>query len=120
VAAASEAGVEEADLFFDPLVLPMCSDVQQPQITFETLRQIKTRFPKAKTTLGLSNVSHGLPQRRTVNQAFLLAALSNGLDSAICDPTNERIRWAITLGQMLAGKDRHCRSYSRRVRKGEI
>jgi 5-methyltetrahydrofolate--homocysteine methyltransferase len=118
--AANKAGVKEEQIFFDPLVLPMCSDVAQPQITYETLREIKKQFPKAKTTLGLSNVSHGLPQRRTVNQAFLLGALSNGLDSAICDPTIKEIRWGMTMGTLLAGKDRHCRGYSRRIRKGEI
>jgi 5-methyltetrahydrofolate--homocysteine methyltransferase len=118
--AAAAAGVSEERIFFDPLVLPMCSDIGQAQITFATLRELKARFPAAKTTMGLSNVSHGLPKRLIVNQAFLLAALANGLDSAICDPTKERIQWAITLGELVAGKDRHCRRYARRVRKGEI
>lgn len=117
---ASKIGVSEGNLFFDPLVLPMCSDITQAQITFATLREIKTRFPEAKTTLGLSNVSHGLPERARINHAFLLAALVNGLDSAICDPTREGMLEAMTLGELLAGKDRHCRRYARRVRKGEI
>ncbi len=119
-AAAEKAGVAESKLFFDPLVLPMCSDISQAQITFATLREIKQRFPEAKTTLGLSNVSHGLPERAQINHAFLLAALINGLDSAICDPTRDGLLWAVTLGELLAGKDRHCRRYARRVRKGEI
>lgn len=117
---ASKLGVGEETIYFDPLLLPMSSDVTQPQITFTTLREIKTRFPKVKTTLGLSNVSHGLPQRRTVNHAFLLGALVNGLDSAICDPTIEGFLWAATMGELLAGRDRHCRTYARRIRKGEI
>jgi 5-methyltetrahydrofolate--homocysteine methyltransferase len=118
--AAADASVPEEKIFFDPLVLPMCSDVTQTGITLATLRELKTRFPRSKTTLGVSNVSHGLPQRALVNQAFLLAALVHGLDSAICDPTNERIHWAITLGELMAGKDKHGRRYARRVRKGEI
>ncbi len=116
----AKLGVAEKRIFFDPLVLPMCSDIAQAQVTFATLRAIKERFPEAKTTLGLSNVSHGLPERAKVNHAFLLAALVHGLDSAICDPTREGMLWAMTLGELLAGKDRHCRRYARRVRKGEI
>jgi 5-methyltetrahydrofolate corrinoid/iron sulfur protein methyltransferase len=118
--AARRAGVPQDRLLFDPLVLPMSSDISQAQVTFATLRELKRRFPQAKTTLGLSNVSYGLPDRARVNHAFLLAALVSGLDSAICDPTRDGILEAITLGELLAGKDKHCRRYARRIRKGEI
>lgn len=119
-AAAEKAGVSQGQIFFDPLVLPMCSDTSAAEVTFATLRAIKARFPEAKTTLGLSNGSHGLPERAKINHAFLLASLVNGLDSAICDPTRDGVLWAITMGELLAGKDKHCRRYARRVRKGEI
>lgn len=117
---ADKHGVSEDRIYFDPLVLPLISDTESAQITFDTIREIKSRFPSAKTTLGLSNVSHGLPQRAMINQAFLLSAIISGLDSVICDPANERIKWAITLGELVAGRDKHCRRYARRVRKGEL
>jgi len=121
IAEAAEAvGVPHEHLFFDPLVLPVCSDVTQVGITLETLRRIKARFPQAKTTMGVSNVSHGLPKRTFINEALLIASLATGLDSGICDPTRAGIRRAIALGDLLAGKDRHCRRYSRQVRKGDI
>ncbi len=120
LAAAKEAGVPEDNICFDPLALPVCNDVEQAKVTMATLREIKARFPRARTTLGLSNVSHGLPRRTLVNQAFLIAALSNGLDSAICDPTDRGIRRAIALGELIGGTDRHGRRYARRIRKGEI
>ncbi len=119
-AKATELGIEDKRLYFDPLVLPLCNDVTGVTVAMATLREIKTRYPQAKTTLGMSNVSHGLPKRKLVNQAFAIAALVNGLDSAICDPTDAGLREAIVLGTMLAGKDRHCRGYTRRVQKGEI
>jgi 5-methyltetrahydrofolate--homocysteine methyltransferase len=120
LAAATKAGVSEENIYFDPLAIPVCNDVTQPRMTLDTLREIKTKFPQAKATMGLSNVSHGLPRRTLINQAFLIAALANGLDSAICDPTDEGIRRAIALGELIAGRDRHCRGYTRRIRKGEI
>ncbi len=117
---ASKLGIPDSSLFFDPLVLPLCNDVTGVTMAMATLREIKRRYPKSKTTLGMSNVSHGLPKRRLVNQAFAIAALVNGLDSAICDPLDTGLRQAIVLGTLLAGKDRHCRGYTRRVQKGEI
>jgi 5-methyltetrahydrofolate--homocysteine methyltransferase len=117
---AAGLGIPDERLYFDPLVLPLVNDVNGVTMAMATLREIKARYPKAKTTLGMSNVSHGLPSRKLVNQAFAIAALVNGLDSAICDPTDPALRESIVLGTLLAGKDRHCRGYTRRVKKGEI
>jgi 5-methyltetrahydrofolate--homocysteine methyltransferase len=89
-------------------------------MAMDTLREMQARYPKAKSTLGLSNVSHGLPDRKMINRAFATTAIFCGLYSAICDPLDPGLRKAIVLGNLLAGKDRHCRSYARRVQKGEI
>ncbi len=118
--AASQMDIADAKLYFDPLVLPLVNDTQGVQMAMATLREIKNRYPQAKSTLGLSNVSHGLPKRRIINRAFAIVAIFSGLDSAICDPLDPELRKAIVLGTLMAGKDRHCRSYSRRVQKGEI
>ena len=116
--AAAKAGVDEDQLFFDPLAMPIAADITQSKITLETLRRIKERFPKAKTTLGLSNVSHGLTKRSDVNGAFLIAALAYGLDSAICDPSIRSVKRAVVLGELVTGSDRHCRRFARSVRTG--
>jgi len=118
--AATAAGVDPEQLFFDPLVLPVSTDVTQGRVTLATLRALKQRVGQAKTTLGLSNVSYGLPRRPLINQAFLIAALSHGLDSAICDPTDPAIRQAILLGSLLTGRDRYCRRFTRAVRHGTL
>ncbi len=117
---AAKRNIGDSRLFFDPLVLPLVNDNSGVTMAMATLRTIKQTYPQAKTTLGMSNVSHGLPKRKLVNQAFAIAALVNGLDSAICDPLDAHLRQAIVLGTMLAGKDRHCRGYTRRVQKGQI
>lgn len=116
--AAQAKGVGEEQLFFDPLAMPIAADISQTMITLQTLRLIKQRFPKAKTTVGLSNVSHGLTKRSEVNGAFLIAALSNGLDSAICDPSIRSVKRAVVLGELVTGSDRHCRRFARAVRSG--
>ncbi len=113
-----ELGLKEENIFFDPLVMPISSNYKFGQVVLETLRTIKSEFPQAKTTLGLSNVSFGLPHRQKINSAFLIAAIANGLDSAFCDPTRKEIMQAILLGPLVCGKDRFCRRFGRGARKG--
>ena len=107
-------------LFFDPLVMPLSASYAHGQVVLDTVKQLKAEFPDAKVTLGASNVSFGLPHRKRINSAFLIAAIACGLDSAICDPTDGEVREAVLLGELVVGKDRHCRRFSRAVRKGQF
>jgi len=107
-------------VYFDPLVLPLVTDVTQAQVTCEGIRQIRESFPGAKTIVGLSNISHSLPGRELVNRGFLITAMMNGLDAAIIDPTRQQMREALAVGAALSGRDRHCRRYTRAYRKGQL
>jgi cobalamin-dependent methionine synthase I len=104
-------------VYFDPLVLPVSSDVKQGVVTLNTLSEIKKRFPGANTVMGLSNVSYGLPKRPRLNRAFLHMAIYAGLDAAIMDPLNDDLMLAVRTGEALTGKDRFCRRYMRVFRK---
>jgi 5-methyltetrahydrofolate--homocysteine methyltransferase len=105
-------------VYFDPLVLPIGVDGTQGQVTLKTLERIKAKYTGAKTTVGLSNISYGLPQRPVVNQAFLLMLIYAGLDSVIVNPLRKTIIGSVKLGQMLLGKDDRCREYLKAYRKG--
>ena len=104
-------------VFFDPLVLPISTDARQGKVTLDTLAAIKANFPGARTTMGLSNISFGLPGRTLLNAAFLQMAICAGLDAAIMDPLNEDMMQAARTGDALMGKDRHFRKYSHALRK---
>lgn len=110
-------GVPLDMVFFDPLVLPVSTDITQGMVTLETIRQIKSRFQGAKTVMGLSNVSFGLPARARLNAAFLHMAVFAGLDAAIADPTDDELMAAVRTAEVLVGKDRHCRRFSRAFRR---
>ena len=116
--AAEKVGLSADQLYFDPLIMPLSANYAHGMIALETLQKIKQTFSNAKTTAGLSNISFGLPERSMINEAFLIAALAHGLDSAICDPTNEGIRRGVLLGELVSGKDRYCRRYTRALRQG--
>lgn len=113
-------GLREDQVFFDPLVLPIAVDSTQGLVTLKTIEQVKSRYPTAKTVMGLSNISYGLPQRGMVNRAFLLMAASAGLDAVILDPLDTKIMSFVRVADMLTGKDPSCKRYIRAHRRGML
>ena len=82
-------GIAPEDLIFDPLVFP-CATGDANYIgaaveTIEGIRLVKENIPYAKTVLGISNISFGLPAtaREVVNSVFLYYCTKAGLDLAI-------------------------------------
>ncbi len=115
-----QLGVKEEQVYFDPLVLPISVDTEQGLVTLQTIEQIKSRYPSAKTVVGLSNISYGLPQRGIINRAFLLMAAAVGLDAAIMDPTDMRMMSMVRVSDMLIGKDPACKGFIKAHRKGML
>ncbi len=113
-------GVNAEQLFFDPLVLPIAVDTRQGVVTLKTIEQIKARYPDARTGMGLSNISYGLPKRKLMNRAFLLMAAYAGLDAVIFDPLDSKAMSLIKVADVLTGRDPSCRAYLRAHRKGDI
>ncbi len=83
-----EHGFCEEDLVFDCLGLVVSAMQEGSRNTLKTIDLVKEYFPKSATTLGLSNVSFGLPNRTFVHGAFLASAVTHGLDSAIMSVTD--------------------------------
>ncbi len=114
------AGVPLEDLFIDPLVYPLATNPESALQTLEAISQIMARFPGVHTTCGLTNVSHGLPNRKLVNRTFLIAAITRGLDSAILDPTDKQIYSALKAAEMVMGRDEFCLEYITAFREGRL
>jgi len=117
---AQKYGVGLEKLYFDPLTLSVATDISQGIVTLDTLKGIKAEFPQAKTTMGLSNVSFGLPGRSLINRSFLLLAIYAGLDSAICDPRDKKLTSVIKAGEMLLGRDNYCLNYIKAFKAEQI
>ena len=86
VAHAEAHGIEHDRLFIDPLVFPISVDGAFGHHCLDAIREIRARWPAAHITGGMSNVSFGLPNRRLINDAFLVMAIEAGADSGIIDP----------------------------------
>ncbi len=94
-AAAGKAGLGPSDLVVDTLVMTAATDKDAPAVTLEALRSV--REAGLATLLGVSNVSHGLPDRALLNAAFVTAAAAAGLDAAIANPNDHVVMEAIRL-----------------------
>ncbi len=91
----AEAGVTSDRVFIDPLVL---TESAEPGSAIETLKVISHFSSKGiKTSVGLSNISFGLPQRKFINSAFLKASIQNGLTAAIVNPVTAQFSDALEL-----------------------
>ena len=110
VARAAEYGIGVHDLIFDPLAMTVATDDNAGRETLRAVQLIHEELG-AKTSLGISNVSFGLPQRETLTAAFLTMALQMGLDAAICNPGSAALQnvWHSYLA--LSGKDPGCAGY---------
>lgn len=109
---ALEAGLRPQDFVLDALVLTVAADQYAAAETIKTLRLYREHFGYP-TTMGLSNISYGLPQRELVNASFAAMALSAGLDSPILNPYNPMMKDALAASSVLLGYDQSGRRYSK-------
>jgi len=114
------AGLPDDKVYVDPLVMAIATDTEGGLIALETMRAVHAEFPAVHLSVGLSNISFGLPARSLINQAFLTLALAAGLDTAIMDPLDRDLRGALLAAELVLGRDHHCRNYTRAYRAGLI
>ena len=108
---AAEVGVSMDRIYFDPLVFTVATSPDSFLNFIGASRQIREEYPDAHIISGLSNISHGLPSRKTLNHAFLIGAMMNGMDSAIMDPTNRDMLGGVYAAEALLGIDEYCIEY---------
>jgi 5-methyltetrahydrofolate--homocysteine methyltransferase len=106
--AASKLGIPPEDVIIDPLVLTVGAESQAGMVTLETIERVRREF-EVNINVGASNVSFGLPERDTVNAAFLALTIGAGATCAITDPIKfTRVLRAVDL---LRGKDAYATRY---------
>ncbi len=102
-------GVEKKDILVDPLAMAISADEGAAVVTLQTVRALTERG--IKTSLGVSNVSFGLPEREKINAVFFAKALENGLSAAIFNPNSLEMRKTYYAHLALGGKDKNCLGY---------
>ena len=109
IAEAEKYGIEKKDIIVDPLALAVSAEPDSAQVTLRTVKALSERG--IYTSLGVSNVSFGLPRRDIINSAFFSAALSAGLNVAIINPLATGMMNAYFAHEALFEKDERFNSY---------
>lgn len=104
VRAVEKHGIPLEDLVIDPLAMTVGADPEAVKITLETIYLIREKWG-LNMTLGASNISFGLPYRHALNAAFLPAAMSHGLTSAVMDARTPQIVESVRAADLLLGLD---------------
>ncbi len=107
---ATKIGIRKEDVIIDPIAMSLASDHRSAIVTLKTIESIRSRFD-VNIIVGASNISYGLPERPLINSIFLGVAIYAGLTCALLDPTRSEIQKAISIGNMLMGKDEYCLEY---------
>lgn len=97
-------------LWFDALTLTVSAQQEQAKETLQTIRTLHDQ-KGARTILGVSNISFGLPNRMALTRTFLAAALQEGLSYAIINPSQSDLMDTIAAFKVLNGQDAGCRDY---------
>ena len=113
-------GVKMEDIYIDPMIRPIGTGSQYGVIAIETVRAVKNEYPDVHIACGLSNVSFGIPARKVINQAFLIAMMTAGMDGAILDPLDRKLMTFLYAGEALLGKDDFCMNFITKFREGEL
>jgi len=111
---AAQMGIPAEDVVIDPLVLTVGADQKAGRVTLTTIEMVRREFG-VNINLGASNVSFGLPDRHTVNQAFLALAAGAGASCVITNP--EKLTPIIRAADLLLGRDAYAMRFIKDFRK---
>ena len=106
---AKSYGISKKDIIVDPLALTVSSDKDSARVTLESIKLLRQNG--FYTSLGVSNISFGLPSRETINSAFFTMALENGLNCAIMNPFSKGMMDSYYAFCALNGMDESFESY---------
>jgi 5-methyltetrahydrofolate--homocysteine methyltransferase len=107
---AAKLGIPLEDIIIDPLAMSVASDDQAGLAALQALTRVRQELG-CNQTIGASNVSFGLPDRRSVNTVFLAMAVNCGLTCPITDPTVWEIRRTLLLTDLLSGRDEYAMNF---------
>jgi 5-methyltetrahydrofolate--homocysteine methyltransferase len=120
VNALTRNGIPIDHIYLDPLVQPLSVNSRFGMEFLNSIEEIARLFPGIHTMCGLSNISYGLPNRKSLNHTFMSMAIAKGLDGAIVNPLDKRMMGCIVTAEALTGRDEYCSKYLKAFRSGKL
>lgn len=103
---AESLGIPQEDIVVDCLAIAASADTLAAIASIEAIR-VFTKEMALSTTMGISNISFGMPQRKVITNTFLAMAVEAGLSAAIADPTDEALMYTLLSANFLTGRDEY-------------
>ncbi|WP_319470119.1 homocysteine S-methyltransferase family protein [uncultured Pseudodesulfovibrio sp.] len=110
LAQADSLGIPRRLIMVDALALTVSSKPDAARHSFEVMRYCREKW-NLPTTIGLSNISFGLPARELLNSTFLSVSMASGLCSFISNPNSARIQEALHTTEVLLNRDPQAERY---------
>ena len=115
LAKAMELGMAPDRVFLDPIVMPLKYKQEQAAQILEATRQFQIfSDPPPHTVCGLSNISNGTTHKQLINRTFLVMAIANGMDAAICDVMDTDLVNAALTAELVMDREIYADSYARK------
>ncbi len=106
---AEKYGIGKNDIVVDPLAMSVSANKDSAKITLKAIKMLRERG--FYTSLGVSNISFGLPCRDIINSTFFTMALENGLNCAIMNPYSDGMMNSYHAFCALNGQDEAFENY---------
>ncbi len=103
---AAQHGIPVEDVVIDPLTLTLGADSNAAWITLEAAKLVVKEFG-VNITMGASNVSFGMPDRKYLNASFMSMAIQAGLTCPITNPLVPEISTAVLAADLVLGRDEY-------------
>jgi len=103
---AGKLGIPTEDVVIDPLALTMSSDHNAGLIAMHTIQKVVSEFG-VNITMGASNISFGLPDRKFINATFIAMAILAGLTCPITNPLEPEVSIAVKAADLSMGRDEY-------------
>ncbi len=113
---AGRLGIPPEDVVIDPLTLTMGSDSQAGRVTLETVELVVKEFG-VNISMGASNVSFGLPDRKYINATFIAMAIQAGVTCPITNPLVPEVVAAVLAADLALGRDNYAMRWIKAYRK---
>lgn len=103
---AGKLGVPREDVIIDPLALTMGADHTAGRVALDTIALVVQEFG-VNVTMGASNISFGMPDRKYINATFIAMAIHAGLTCPITNPMVTEVKLAILAADLSMGRDEY-------------
>ena len=115
---ADKMGIAIEDVVIDPLAMAMSADSNAGKIALDTIKLVVKEFG-VNISMGASNISYGMPDRKYINASYIAMAIHAGLTCPITNPLVTEVITAVLAADLAMGRDEYGMRWIKAYRKRE-